>query len=64
METQRNMLDICRRAQAIVEKHPELSFDDVRRILMRLRLTPEQRMERSLIRRKSLPPCRGPGKTC
>jgi len=47
-------LDICRRAQAIVDEHPELAFDDVRRALMRLRLTPRQRLDRIIASKKAI----------
>ena len=42
MDEKSGMIELCKRAVAIVEKHPEMSFDDVRRILMRLELTPRQ----------------------
>ncbi len=55
MREESGMLEICRQAHTIVEKNPELDFDDVRRILMRLKLTPRQRLDKSLLRRKALP---------
>jgi hypothetical protein len=42
MDEKSGMIELCKRAVAIVEKDPEMSFDDVRRILMRLELTPRQ----------------------
>jgi hypothetical protein len=64
MNKERGMTEICRKAHAIVQEHPELSFDDVRRILMRLDLTPRQRLDKSLVRRSRMPVPSPPGESC